>query len=202
MRIGIDVGKVLVEYGRGKTDGPLINVEGALEVLQEWKDKGYHLFIISFCKESHAITRTNRFISDGHSHLFEYEYYVEERFYKGDVIKTLQLDCMIDDNQALLYDIKMKNPGIHTILYQEFNKQKHHRDKHNLLAGGWDDVQKMVNEIATQKESQKLDKNQDFVEFSDKDLFDKKIQPQVINPSSLSDTYEVNKLHDKAIFIS
>lgn len=56
LRIGIDVGGVLVEYGRRSTEGPLINVDNALDVLQEWKEKGYELFIISYCKESYHFT--------------------------------------------------------------------------------------------------------------------------------------------------
>lgn len=191
LRIGIDVGGVLVEYGRGSTDGPLINVDNAIDVLQEWKEKGYELYIISYCKESHAIRRTNRFITDGHSHFFKYEYYVEERFFKGDVIKNLDLDVMIDDNQALLYDIKMKNPKITTILYQEFNKQIHTRDKHNQLANEWFDVKKIVEEVHEKKKK-----------IIEKDPFSTPIVVEEKEFSeSFKDNYEIHTIHEKAIFI-
>lgn len=116
---------------------------------------------------------------------------MEERFYKGDVIKNLDLDVMIDDNQALLYDIKMKNPKITTILYQEFNKQIHTRDKHNQLANEWFDVQRIVEEVHEKKK--KIIKKDPFstpIVVEEKEFSE-----------SFKDNYEIQSIHEKAIFI-
>ncbi len=183
MKIAIDVGGVLTEYGK-KEDDPekkIINVENALEVLQEWKNQGHELIIVSFCKEKAAFFRSNKFIDDGHSHLFDYEYYVEDKIYKKDVIYHIKADIMIDDNQAVLYSIKLKNKNTKTILFQEFNKQKQRSDRNNLLANNWIEVRDLVNNIVSNKNDKKSEDEEE---------------------SFLYENYEIKQISEKAIFIA
>jgi hypothetical protein len=182
MKIAIDVGGVLTEYGRNdESEKKIINAEGALDVLQEWKSQGHELYIVSFCREKAAFFRSNKFIDDGHSHLFNYEYYVEEKMYKKDVIYHIKADIMIDDNQALLYNIKLKNKNTKTILFQEFNKQRQRSDRNNLIANNWMEVRDLVNTIVP---NENVGKSEDEEE------------------SFLFETYEIKQISEKAIFIA
>ena len=54
---------------------------------------------------------------------------------------------MIDDNEAVLTDIKMKNKLVNTILFQEFNKQQKTSDRRHLLANNWMELSHIVEGI-------------------------------------------------------
>ena len=145
MKIAIDVGGVLTRYeGRRDVENPVINVDGALEVLKEWKSQGYELYIVSFCKKKSAIYRSEKLKMHGQDELFKMEWYVEDKFYKSDVIAWIQPDIMIDDNEAVLTSIGMKNKKITSIMFQEFNDQQKKKSKMHKIANCWKDVKEIV----------------------------------------------------------
>ena len=159
MKIAIDVGGVMTKYeGRDAPSHPIINVEGVIETLSKWKSEGHEIGIVSFCKKKSAIYRSVKLVEEVSSQFFDWEYYVEDRFYKGDVIQHIKPDIMIDDNEAVLTDIKMKNKRVNTILFQEFNKQQKVSDKRHLLANNWIELSKIVDGIEeTKKDEEESD---------------------------------------------
>ncbi len=108
MIICIDVGGVLTQYEHKEAfDNPIINVNGALEVLEKWKINGYKVYIISYCKEKSAIFRTTKLETDGHNKFFDFEYYIANKMNKKDVISYIgNVDVMIDDNEEILNKVK------------------------------------------------------------------------------------------------
>ena len=180
MKIAIDVGGVMTKYeGRNAPEHPLINVKGVIETLKKWKSEGHEISIVSFCKKKSATYRSLKLIDEGCSDFFDWEYYVEDRFYKGDVIQHIKPDIMIDDNEAVLTDIKMKNKRVNTILFQEFNKQQKVSDRRHLLANNWIELSHIVDGM---KEIEKEETESDMYEkYEVEQLFEERKNVFFIN---------------------
>ncbi len=175
MRIAIDVGGVLTQYdGAEARENMVINVDGAIEGLEQLKESGFNIFIVSYCKEKSAIFRTNKLKSDFQDIYFDFEYYTTSKLKKCDIINWIQADIMIDDNEQILNNIKESNKDVITILYQEFCKVKKGNHKKHLLADNWAELIELISNI-------------------------KNIQPK--NFIELPKYYNIKNLHDKAIFL-
>ena len=64
--------------------------------------------------------------------LFWAQYYVEKKIFKSSVVKYLNCNVMIDDNENILNIVKQNKPGVITILFQRYNKQKKQSHRHHL----------------------------------------------------------------------
>ncbi len=149
---------------------------GALDVLAKWKTQGHSIKIVSYCKEKSAIFRTNKLISDGHAHFFDYEFYTASKFQKFHIINHIQSDIMIDDNEQILNNIKQSDPNVITVLFQEFNESQKSSHKKHLLANNWAELDVLVANLV--------------------------IKDRVRSePTDLTQYYTVKNIHDKAIFL-
>jgi hypothetical protein len=148
MKIAIDVGGVLTQYENSESkDNQIINVNGAIDVLTKWKEQEHTLFILSYCKRKSAEFRTQKLKEDGHSVLFNFEYYTANKYQKYEIINWITADIMIDDNEQILNNIKQYNPNVITILFQEFNEVEKRSHKKHLLANNWKEVEELVSKI-------------------------------------------------------
>ncbi len=179
MKIAIDVGGVLTDYeGNESKNNQVINVEGALDALTKWKSQSHNLYIVSYCKEKSAIYRTNKLKEDGQDIYFDFEFYTANKYEKFHIINHIQADIMIDDNEQILNNIKQSNPGVITILFQEFNDSPKRSHKKHLLANDWTELDKLVEKIIIREQHKGESSSVDLTNF-----------------------YTIKNIHDKAIFL-
>ena len=134
IRIGIDIGGVLI--GIGRENNSLFDVPNSLETLKTLSEK-YRLYIISYSKERMAQSNYNNLIN---YNLFWSQYYVNNKSYKASIVKHLSCNVMIDDNENILNQVKNENPEVTTILFQRYNKQKKKSHRKHILVDNWVDI--------------------------------------------------------------
>jgi hypothetical protein len=140
MKIGVDIRGVLI--GKGK-DIDLFSVPNSLQSLQLLSKKNL-LYIISYSKENMAQYNYTRLADYD---LFWTQYYVSDKSYKSSVVNYLGCDVMIDDNENILNIVKQNKPGVITILFQRYNKQKKQSHRHHYIAGDWLEVMNIVESL-------------------------------------------------------
>ena len=140
MKIGVDIRGVLI--GKGK-DIDLFSVPNSLQSLQLLSKKNL-LYIISYSKENMAQYNYTRLADYD---LFWAQYYVSDKSYKSSVVNYLGCDVMIDDNENILNIVKQNKPGVITILFQRYNKQKKQSHRHHYIAEDWLEVMNIVESL-------------------------------------------------------
>ena len=140
MKIGVDIRGVLI--GKGK-DIDLFSVPNSLQSLQLLSKKNL-LYIISYSKENMAQYNYTRLADYD---LFWTQYYVSDKSYKSSVVNYLGCDVMIDDNENILNIVKQNKPGVITILFQRYNKQKKQSHRHHYIAEDWLEVMNIVERL-------------------------------------------------------
>ena len=140
MKIGVDIRGVLI--GKGK-DIDLFSVPNSLQSLQLLSKKNL-LYIISYSKENMAQYNYTRLADYD---LFWAQYYVSDKSYKSSVVNYLGCDVMIDDNENILNIVKQNKPGVITILFQRYNKQKKLSHRHHYIAEDWLEVMNIVESL-------------------------------------------------------
>ncbi len=138
MRIGVDIGGVLI--GKGPGNHQLFEVEdsfGSLETLS----KKHSLYIISYCGQKRA--ELSYRLLEGIC-LVKSQYYVSKKEFKSSIINYLGCDIMIDDRENILDHIKSENPGVVTILFQAYNKQKKTNHRWHKVADNWAKVLEII----------------------------------------------------------
>lgn len=143
IRIGIDIGGVLI--GKGRENNSLFDVPNSLETLQTLSEK-YRLYIISYSKEGMAQSNYNNLIN---YNLFWSQYYVDNKSYKASIVKHLSCNVMIDDNENILNQVKNENPEVTTILFQRYNKQKKKSHRKHILVDNWVDIITVLERLDT-----------------------------------------------------
>lgn len=141
MKIGIDIGGVLI--GKRRENNCLFDVPNSLLSL-ETLVKNNQLYIISYSKERMA--RYN-YTAISPYNLFWGQYYVEKKIFKSSVVKYLNCNVMIDDNENILNQIKEENPEVITILFQRYNKQKKRSHRKHYLVVDWQEVMNIVERL-------------------------------------------------------
>lgn len=107
--IGIDFGGVLsihdteadTKTGHRST---LVNVEGAVDALKKLKSLGHRLYLISFCGKSRAI-ETAAAIQEQISNLFTHLFFVKDKKFKKNLVRSIGCHVMIDDTIDIINDI-------------------------------------------------------------------------------------------------
>ena len=140
MKIGVDIRGVLI--GKGK-DIDLFSVPNSLQSLQLLSKKNL-LYIISYSKENMAQYNYTRLADYD---LFWTQYYVSDKSYKSSVVNYLGCDVMIDDNENILNIVKQNKPGVITILFQRYNKQKKQSHRHHYIAEDWLEVMNIIDRL-------------------------------------------------------
>ena len=143
MRIAIDIGGVLI--GKCRENNNLFDVPDSLSVLKHLLNN-HRLYIISYSKERMA--RYN-YTAISPYNLFWGQYYVEKKSYKSYVIRHLNCNVMIDDNENILNQIKEENPEVITILFQRYNKQKKRNHKKHYLVENWREIITLIEGFET-----------------------------------------------------
>jgi hypothetical protein len=154
LKIGIDIGGVLSADDKNPK---LINVSNAFNSLIKFKELGHQLYIISYSKGRRSMLRYEKLVENGHCELFAETYFVSERCYKRDVLNHIGCNIMIDDKESILDEVKLSNPNIITILYQEFNDQKKNKHKRHLIANNWDELVAKIDGIQVQTYKTNID---------------------------------------------
>ena len=140
MKIGVDIRGVLI--GKGK-DIDLFSVPNSLQSLQLLSKKNL-LYIISYSKENMAQYNYTRLADYD---LFWTQYYVSDKSYKSSVVNYLGCDVMIDDNENILNIVKQNKPGVITILFQRYNKQKKQSHRHHYIAEDWLEIVEILDRL-------------------------------------------------------
>ena len=138
MKIGVDIGGVLI--GKRRENNSLFDVPNSLSSLETLVENN-QLYIISYSKERMA--RYN-YTTISPYNLFWAQYYVEKKIFKSSVVKYLNCNVMIDDNENILNQIKNENPEVITILFQRYNKQKKRSHRKHYLVEDWQEVMNIV----------------------------------------------------------
>lgn len=149
-RIGVDFGGVLAKHTReGEEDEKVIkehkdthiNMPGAVKYLRKLKDKGHHLYIISFCGKKRALEGRAAIEENGLSDVFDEQIYINNAYKKGHVVSSFGCNFMIDDRLELLNSIKIQYPFVQTIL---FGKTREQTPLPHLNAETWEDVYNLI----------------------------------------------------------
>jgi len=119
MNIGIDFGGVLSIHDNAGAEhiNTTIDMPYALEALQQLKNDGHTLFLISFCGRKRAYETHKTILM--HPGLFEREIYVKDRADKGKICASLGCHFMIDDRQDVIDAVITDSKMTHTILFTE-----------------------------------------------------------------------------------
>ena len=125
IKIGIDFGGVLSIHDKNKSsDGSHMNTEldmpQAIESLHILKERGYELYLISFCGKKRA-EETKKSL-EKYSHLFQNYFFVKSKDHKGQVCNFLGIHIMIDDTDSVLFKVHEKSPITKCILFENWKK--------------------------------------------------------------------------------
>ena len=150
MNIGVDIGGVLIGKRPGKTPNQLFDVPNSYSQLESLSQNNT-LYIISYCGEKTA--QRSYEALDPHN-LFWSQYYVGHKSLKSSVVKYLDCDVMIDDNEHILNNIKNDNPTVTTILFQRYNKQKKRNHRLHHLVEDWDQVVEILVKVKVKRDTQ------------------------------------------------
>jgi hypothetical protein len=143
LRIGIDVGGVLIHMGALYEDNNQefkvdFNMKGCVKALKELSSIGHTLVLVSFCGRNRA-KATYSMISEKYPGLFDEMYFVKNIRYKHDVAVARGLDVMIDDRLDVL-QLMSTVERWHFISDVADDK----RDPNGREYSNWDDVLKDV----------------------------------------------------------
>jgi FMN phosphatase YigB (HAD superfamily) len=169
LNIGIDFGGVLSIHDSDHTHDKqhrnlAINMEGALESLQELKRLGHKLYLISFCGKSRAIETANS-IKSTVPEIFDGLFFVKNKDYKKHICQHLNCDVMIDDTLPILVDIAKHTKNIQLVCYTgdpSYNDPANTRINNITLIDSWKDI---VEFCSKQSPIQQLESTVDISKF-------------------------------------
>ena len=138
-KIGIDFGGVLSIHDNGDAEhkNTFMNMPNALSSLEQLKNDGHELYLISFCGKNRAI-ETHQSIKDNNADHFIEQYYVSDKKNKSQICKKIGCHFMIDDQIPILDNVRMVNPNIITILFGQNNHPVH------KCAKDWSEALKII----------------------------------------------------------
>lgn len=172
MRIGIDVGGVLVEKdGRGGGDtsfeesGPRF-VIGALEAVNKLASEGHLLYIVSFCgAQMEARTRV-ALRSAGLAIPEERWYFTKSRPEKGPVCAKLGLDVFVDDTEPVVRVVSQACPNARVLWFRGVFKPRTAKFADNVApVSDWEQVVARVVELSATLSSTPVPALQDNANF-------------------------------------
>ena len=147
--IGIDFGGVLSVHDGGNTEhkNTCINMPNAKESLEQMKNNGHNLSIVSFCGRSRANETFASLKENELDTMFHSQYYVKKRDSKSGICLYKGIQIMIDDRTEILDDISANGPdGIITIWFGSKESHPVHKS-----AKDWTEVLEIIDKIKSEK---------------------------------------------------
>ena len=117
----------------------------ALKSLNQLKDAGHKLYLISYCGERRAKeTKQSLLRTISRKDLFDGLYFVVRTTHKADVCRYLGCDIMIDDKIKILNNIHRVAPTINLLWFVSPDSNLYSPDMTQVVS--WLDIMKTIND--------------------------------------------------------